>query len=76
MRRSNNQVRLVPARLAVSARLTDTAGNPSESYHWLHMATVLREWQHEFWYPDSNPLNLTRAERVAVEAMVRKELYP
>lgn len=76
MRRTNNQLRLVANSLAASAKLTDTSGNPSESYHWRHMAAVRREWQHEFWRPTMNPLELTLGERVGIEARVRKELYP
>lgn len=76
MRRANNQLRLVENSLVASAQLTDTSGNPSESYHWTHMATLRREWQHEFWCPTIHPLELTLAERVGIEARVRKELYP
>ncbi len=47
MRRTNNQLRLVANSLAASTKLTDTSGNPSESYDWRHMATLRREWQHE-----------------------------
>jgi hypothetical protein len=76
MRRTNNQLTLLSNSLAASAKLTDTSGNPSESYHWRHMATVRRDWQHEFWCPSVNQLELTPGERVGIEAQVRKELYP
>ena len=76
MRRTDNQLRLVANSVAASAKLSDTSGNPSESYHWRHMATVRREWQHEFWRPTMNPFRLTLSEIVGIEARVRKELYP
>ena len=76
MRKTNNQLRLVANSLAASTKLTDTSGNPSESYDWRHMATVRREWQHEFWCPTIIPLELTLDDRVGIEARVRKELYP
>jgi len=74
--RTNNQLRLVADSPPASAKMTDTAGNPSESYHRRHMATVLREWQNEFWCPAMNPLELPVDDRVGIEARVRKELYP
>ena len=76
MRRTNNQLRLVASSLASSENLTDTSGNPSESYNWRHMATVRREWQHEFWSPCVNALELTLSEIMSIETRVRKELYP
>jgi hypothetical protein len=76
MRRTHNQLKLVADSPTAAAKLTDTSGNPSESYHWTHMATVRRERQHEFWHPTMNPLELTLGERVGIEARVRKELYP
>jgi hypothetical protein len=76
MRRTNNQLRLVANSPAASTKLTDTSGNPSESYDWRHMATLRREWQHEFWRPTMNILELAPGERVFIEARVRKELYP
>jgi hypothetical protein len=76
MRRTNNQLRLVAKSLAASTKGTDTSGNPSETYHWRHMTTVRREWQHEFWCPTIIPLELTLDDRVGIEARVRKELYP
>ena len=50
-------------------------GNLGESY-WRHMATMLRVWQQELRRPKMSPLNLTKGERVSIEARVRKELYP
>ena len=76
MIRKTNQLNVVVSGLAAGNRLTDTAGSPSESYDRRHLATVLREWRHEFWHPFIKPLDLTRAERVSIEARVRKELYP
>jgi len=76
MIRKTNQLPVVVSGLAAENRLTDTAGSPSESYDRRHMATVLREWRHEFWRPFIKRLDLTRAERVSIEARVRKELYP
>jgi hypothetical protein len=76
MRRTNKQLRPVANSLAASTKRTDTSGNPSESYDWSHMATVLREWQHEFWCPMIIPLEKTLDDRVGIEARVRKELYP
>ena len=76
MRRTNNQLRLAANSPTASTKLTDTSGNPSESYHLRHMATVRREWQHEFWSPTIIPLELTLDDRVGIEARVRKELYP
>ncbi|MEK6286201.1 MAG: hypothetical protein AABO57_10705 [Acidobacteriota bacterium] len=77
MIRSNRQVRLIadiPA--ASSTKLTDTSGNPSESYHWRQMAAVRREWQHEFGSPYANTFELTIPEIISIERRVRKELYP
>jgi hypothetical protein len=76
MMRKTNQLNVVVSGLAAENRLKDTAGSPSESYDWRHMANVLREWRHEFWRPFIKRLDLTRAERVSIEARVRKELYP
>jgi hypothetical protein len=76
MRKSNSQLRLIAKSPVSSTTLTDTSGNPSESYHWRHMATVRREWQQEFWRPTMKSLELTPGERVDIEAWVRKELYP
>lgn len=74
--RKNAQLKLIVRSPAPSSQLTDTSGNPSESYHWRHMAAVLQEWRHEFWHPTMNPNELTLAEIVGIETRVRKELYP
>ncbi len=63
-------------RLIESTRLTDTSGNPKESYHWRHMAAVRREWMQEFWRPYANALEPTLMEIISAEMRVRKELYP
>ena len=76
MRRNNRQLRLIVDASAVSAKLTDTSGNPSESYHWKQMAAVRREWQDEFWRPSVNRFELTLAEITNIETRVRRELYP
>jgi len=76
MRRTNSQLALVANSPAASTKLTDTSGNPSESYHWRHMATVRREWQHEFWRPCVNAFELTLSEIMSIETRVRRELYP
>ena len=76
MRKSNSQLRLIANSPMPSTRLTDTSGNPSESYHWGQMAAVRREWQHEFWRPDANAFELTIPEIISIERRVRKELYP
>ncbi len=55
---------------------TDTSGNPSESYHWGHMAAVRREWLHQFRRPPKSAPDLTLTEILSIEARVRKELYP
>ena len=76
--RRNSQLRVIvnsPAP-APFTKLTDTSGNPSESYHWRHMAAVRREWQHEFWCPPVNGFELTLAEITNIETHVRRELYP
>ena len=76
MIRNNTQLRIIANRAVASARLTDTSGNPSESYHWRQMAAVRREWQHEFGRPYVNALELTLAEITGIEMRVRRELYP
>jgi hypothetical protein len=76
MRRNNRQLRLIADTPAASTKLTDTSGNPSESYYWRHMAAVRREWQHEFWRPSVNGFELTLAEITNIETRVRRELYP
>jgi hypothetical protein len=76
MRRNNRQLRLITDTSVASTKLTDTSGNPSESYHWRHMADVRREWQNEFWRPSVNGFDLTLAEITNIETRVRRELYP
>lgn len=76
MRKSNKQLRLIVSSPVPSTRLTDTAGNPSESYHWRQMAAVRREWQQEFWRPYVNASELTLSEIMTIETRVRRELYP
>ena len=76
MRRNNSQLRPMTDTPVASTRLTDTSGNPSESYHWRQMAAVRQEWQREFWRPDLNGFELTLAEIKNIETQVRRELYP
>lgn len=76
MRKSNSQLRLIAKSSMPSTRLTDTSGNPSESYHWGHMAAVRREWQHEYCRPYVNASELTLSEIRSIETQVRRELYP
>ena len=76
MRRNNRLLRLIVDAPGVSTQLTDTSGNPSESYHWRQMAAVRSEWQHEFWRPSVNRIELTLAEITNIETRVRRELYP
>jgi hypothetical protein len=76
MIRNNSQLELIANGPAVSTSLTDTSGNPSESYHWSQMAAVRREWKHEFWRPYANAFELTISEVISIERRVRKELYP
>jgi len=76
MRKSNSQLRLIVKSSMQSTQLTDTAGNPSESFHWRHMAAVRREWQHEFSLPYVNDVDFPLSEIVSIETRVRRELYP
>ncbi|MEK6300563.1 MAG: hypothetical protein AABO41_07565 [Acidobacteriota bacterium] len=76
MRRTNRQLRHIANAPTASAILTDTSGNPSESYHWRQMAAVRREWQHEFAQPYESGFDLTLAEITNIETRVRRELYP
>lgn len=76
MGKSNSQLRLIAKSSMPSSRLTDTSGNPSESYHWGHMAAVRREWRDEFWSPSVNAFELTPSEISSIEMRVRRELYP
>lgn len=73
MKNNKNQKKVI----AVSPAIwTDTSGNPSESYHWGHMATVRREWQHQFLHPYLNALEPTLLEITSTEIRVRTSLYP
>jgi hypothetical protein len=76
MIRNNSQLKLIANYPAASTRLTDTSGNPSESYHWRQMAAVRREWNNEFWVPYVNGFELTIPEIISIERRVRRELYP
>ena len=76
MRRTNRQLRLVADPSVQSTRLTDTSGNPSESYHWKQLAAIHREWQQEFWRPNVNGFEVTLSEITNIESQVRRELYP
>ena len=76
MRRNNRQLRLTADSPFPSTTLTDTSGNPSESYHWRQMAAVRQEWQQEFWHPYVNEFELSLAEITNIETRVRRELYP
>ena len=76
MRRNNRRLKLIADSAAVSTNLTDTAGNPSESYYWGHLADVRREWMHEFWVPRVDAFEITLAEIRRIELQVRRELYP
>ena len=76
MRRNNRQPRVVADFAAAATNLTDTTGNPSESYHWGHLAALRREWMNEFWRPRVDAFEMTLAEIRAIESRVRRELYP
>ena len=76
MRRNNAQLRVVASSPVPFTKMTDTSGNPSESYHWSQMAAVRQEWQYEFWRPHVNGFELTLAEIRSIETRVRRELYP
>lgn len=76
MRPNNTPVRLIADTPVPSAILTDTSGNPSESFYWRHMAAVRREWQNEFWHPYVGAFELTLSEIMSIERQVRRELYP
>jgi len=76
MRRNNRQLRLIADAAAASNNLTDTCGNPRESYNWRHLAAVRREWLHEFWRPHVDAFPMTLAEIRTIESQVRRELYP
>jgi hypothetical protein len=76
MRRTNRQLRVIIKSPAPNVNLTDTSGNPSESYNWGHLATLRREWLNEFWTPRVDKFELTLAEIRSIETLVRRELYP
>ena len=79
MRKRNSQLRLIVESPLPSDRLTDTSGNPSETYHWRHMAAVRREWQHEFllpYVPHVNDADFPLSEIMRIETRVKRELYP
>jgi hypothetical protein len=76
MRKSNSRLRLIAESPIPSPQLTDTCGNPSETYYWRHVGDVRREWQHEFWCPHVDSFELTLAEITRIESQVRRELYP
>jgi len=76
MIRNNRQLRLTAHSPVPTTTMTDTSGNPSESYYWRQMDAVRREWQHEFWSPYVNGFELTLAEITNIETRVRRELYP
>jgi hypothetical protein len=76
MRNTQRKLKLIDEKRAALTRLTDTCGNPSESYNWRHMAEVRRACQQEFWLSAVNATDLSVAEIVNIETRVRKELYP
>lgn len=76
MRKNNRQLRVIANSALASTSLTDTSGNPSESYYWKHLAAVRREWQGEFWRPQVDAFEITLAEMRTIESQVRTELYP
>ena len=76
MRKKENQIQVIARIPAPPSKWTDTSGNPSESYHWGHMATVRREWQHQFREAYVNALEPTLLEITSTEMRVRTALYP
>lgn len=76
MKPNNRQLRLIADTPAVSIKLTDASGDPSESYRWTHMAAVRRELRHEFGIQHAGRFELQLAEIARIEAQVRRELYP
>jgi len=76
MRKKKIQIQVIARIPAPPTRWTDTSGNPSESYHWGHMATVRREWQHQFRQEYMNVLEPTLLEITSTEMRVRTALYP
>jgi hypothetical protein len=78
MKKNKNNLKIAK-KPAPQINCTDTSGNPSESYHWGHMATVRREWQHQFRQPyvtAVNALEPTLSEITSTEMRVRTALYP
>lgn len=73
---SNKQFKSIAETPAASTQLTDTSGNPSESYYWRQIAAVQRERQHEFASPCVNAFEISLAEITNIETRVRRELYP
>jgi len=76
MRKTNNLLRLIIPSPLQSTGLSDTSGNPSESYNWGHMTTLREEWLHQFRHPYVNAFEPTTTEIMSNEMRVRKELYP
>jgi len=79
MIKNKNQLQLIAQNRAPQITGTDTSGNPSESYHWGHMAAVRREWKHQLGQPDVtavNALEPTHSEITTTEMRVRTALYP
>jgi hypothetical protein len=74
--RTNSQLKLIVHSPSLTTSLTDTSGNPSESYNWRQMAAVRRAWQQEYWRAYVNPFDLSVAEMMSTEVRVRRELYP
>jgi len=76
MRKSNRQLRIVVSNAVPSTQLTDTSGNPSETYRWSHMAAVRREWRQQFCHRYVETPSATLTEMRSIEARVRSALYP
>ena len=76
MRKNKGQLKVIDDAPRLPIKRTDTSGNPSESYHWGHMAAVRREWLHQFGDLRNSASDLTVIEIRSIEARVRKELYP
>jgi hypothetical protein len=76
MRKNTSHLRVIVSNPAPSTQLTDTSGNPSESYHRGHMAAVRREWRQQFCHRYVETSEMTLIEMRSIEARVRKALYP
>ena len=74
--RKKNQIQVIARIPAAPSKWTDTSGNPSESYHWRHMAEVRREWRHQFREAYVNALEPTLFENTSAEMRVRTAPYP